>query len=222
MVHWVYVLECEDDRIYIGETIKLYTRWSRHINGTGAKCTQYYQPENIIGLYNISKNIAFENYKNDNDYKKLLANFNIDWEDMDENEFNNLDIENYITECFMKNFGQQWWKVRGGKYTKLIGTDFDYTSPVYCDCVNKMGHSLIEKPMCKSSNCKNPILNKNISDRPNCLCGYPCEINMYNNELYYNCALKNANNWVKFDDLGLYQNCNFYQKYKVTIDNRLL
>lgn len=59
-------------------------------------------------------------------------------------------------------------------------------------------------------NCKKPLLN---IDRPNCLCGYPAEINMYNDELYYNCPLKNANKWIDFDRFSLYENCNFYKKY---------
>lgn len=237
MVHWVYVLKCEDNRIYVGETTKLFTRWSQHINGTGAKCTQIFGPNSIIGLYNISKNIAFENYKNDNNYTKLLSTFDIDWKEMYRNELTNLDIENYITECFMKKMENNWYKVRGGKYTKLI-TD------------NENGYfdfSCVMNPKCKNNTCddcvcwiykrkemlelgliigSNPIqmlklLNidsfESISlkhdERPNCLCGYPAEINMYNDELYYNCPLKNANKWIEFENLVLEPNCNFYEKY---------
>jgi len=142
------------------------------------------------------------------------------------NELTNLDIENYITECFMKKMDDKWWKVRGGKYTKLItdnDNDFSCVMNPKCknntcdDCVfytakrkEMIELGLVEKPMTKLHNCKKPLLN---IDRPNCLCGYPSEINMYNNELYYNCPLKNAQ-WIEFDNLGLYDNCNFYEKYK--------
>lgn len=228
MVHRVYVLKCENDRIYVGETTKLFTRWSQHINGTGAKCTQIFEPNSIIGIYNISKNIAFENYKNDNNINKLLATFDIDWKEMYRNELTNLDIENYITECFMKKMEDNWYKVRGGKYTKLITDNdndngyFDCISNPKCenntcnDCIfykskrkEMMELGLIEKPMLKLNNCKKPLLN---IDRPNCLCGYPSEINMYNNELYYNCPLKNTQ-WIEFEGLDLEPNCNFYEKY---------
>lgn len=78
MVHWVYVLECEDNRIYVGETTKLYKRWNQHASGTGAKCTKNFVPINILGIYNVSKNIAFENYKSNFNYNRLSSTFNID------------------------------------------------------------------------------------------------------------------------------------------------
>lgn len=57
----------------------------------------------------------WKSYKNDNNITKLLATFDIDWEKMYRNELTNRDIENYITECFMKKMGNDWWKVRGGE-----------------------------------------------------------------------------------------------------------
>lgn len=226
MVHWIYVLKCEDDRIYVGETTKLFKRLYKHVNGQGAKCTKNFEPYSIIGIYNLSKNISFENYKDDNNLIKLSATFNIDWQEMYRNELSNLDIENYITECFMQKMGDKWWKVRGGKYTKLITDDcddFSCVSSPNCenntcnDCVfyiskrkEMMDLGPIEKPMVKLINCKKPIINV---DRPSCFCGYPGEINMYNGDLYYNCPLKNANKWIDFEDLDLEPNCNFYKKY---------
>jgi predicted nucleic-acid-binding Zn-ribbon protein len=227
MVHWVYVLECEDDRIYVGETIHSFSRWNQHINGSGAKCTEEFRPITIKGLYNLSKNIAFENYRNDNNYNKLVSTFNIDWNEMYTNTLTNLGIENYITECFMNNYDDEWWKVRGGKYTKLIDIEFKYTNKFDCIMNPKCNNSVFYKSKREEMagfvtperivlkiNCKKPILN--INDRPNCYCGYPAEINLYNNKLYYNCPLKNANKWVNFDKLDLENNCNFYELYNHT------
>jgi predicted GIY-YIG superfamily endonuclease len=209
--------------VYVGETTKLYSRWSQHVKGTGSQCTRQFEPINILGLYNISKNIAFENYRNDNNMRKLLKTFDMQWQDMYANEKTNLDVENYITECIMKNKCEDWWTVRGGKYTKLITDkilDFDCTlcdNHTCDDCVlyTQKNEEMIElgfiQRMLKVKDCTKPILNV---DRPNCLCGYPAEINMYNNELYYTCPLKNANNWVDFEGLGLYENCKFFEKYK--------
>jgi hypothetical protein len=187
MVHWVYVLECEEDRIYVGETKKLYSRLNRHVKGCGAKCTAEFEPLNIIGLYNCSKNISFINYQNDRNYSKLMATFNIDWENMYKNYLSNLDIENYFTECFMKDYGKDRFKVRGGKYLKLLSETDEYTPLNFIN---------------------------NITKRPRCYCGIPSEINMYNDELYFNCCLKNANKWLEFDNLDTADNCNFYKKYE--------
>lgn len=230
MVHWVYVLKCEDDRIYVGETRSLYKRWNQHLNGT-TKCTKAFPPLYIIGLYNISKNIAFINYQNDNNLGKLLATFNIYWDEMYTNNISNFDIENYITEHFMKNLQDNWWKVRGGKYTNLIDTvsyEFHCQNKICKDntCDDCIFWSHKRKEMIESgfeqldnsvnihelSNCSNPVIDF-LPDRPNCHCGYPSEINMYNNELYYNCPLKSGNKWIEFDDLDIQENCNFYKKY---------
>lgn len=120
-------------------------------------------------------------------------------------------------------------KSEGGKHTKLITDNdndgyFDCTSNPKCenntcnDCIFykskykemiELGLIFGNKEMLKLSNCKKPKVN---TDRPNCDCGYPSEINMYNDELYYNCPLKNAQ-WIEFDNLGLHKNCKFYQKY---------
>lgn len=229
MVHWVYVLQCEDDRIYVGETKSLFRRLRQHISGSGSKCTQFFHPIGIIALYNISKNIAFENYRNDNNITKLSATFNLDWKDMYKNNLSNLDIENYITECFMDSRGDEWWKVSGGKYTKLITTkgvlNFDCNSVPECldnscsSCVwyipvrQKMEDAGIIDALTitrKLKNCEKPQL---LTKRPKCLCGYPAEINIYEIGLYYTCPQKNTE-WIQQSiSLDSYENCNFYEKY---------
>ena len=47
--YYVYVIECEDNSLYIGQTLDLIKRWEQHISEQGAnwtkshKCIQTYQ-----------------------------------------------------------------------------------------------------------------------------------------------------------------------------------
>ena len=56
MVHWVYVLECEDDYIYVGETTRLFSRFQEHITHRGGKNTLSHTPRKLIGLYKVNGN----------------------------------------------------------------------------------------------------------------------------------------------------------------------
>ena len=56
MVHWVYVLECEDDYIYVGETTRLFSRFQEHITHHGGKNTRSHTPQKLIGLYKVNDN----------------------------------------------------------------------------------------------------------------------------------------------------------------------
>jgi predicted GIY-YIG superfamily endonuclease len=47
-MHWIYVLECENNIIYVGETKKLYSRLYQHMNKRGSKHTS----ENVPKIVN--------------------------------------------------------------------------------------------------------------------------------------------------------------------------
>ena len=193
MVHWVYVLECEDRYIYIGETTRLYRRFSEHQRGGGAVNTHEHKPEKLIALYKVSENASFLDYRNSilrNIYDKGIIRL---WGDDDSA---NLEVENHFTEIYMYQRNKiddedfmyddgNWQKVKGGKYTKEI-----WANPTL-----KMNKQLI-------------------IDRPNCHCLIPSEVKISRDKktIYFVCALKNK--WEDFyQDLETDEPCDFYKVY---------
>lgn len=88
-MHWIYVLQCEDNVTYVGETKRLFTRLKEHCKKhTGSVTTHCVNPEKIIGLYRLETATK----------KKAL------------------ELENSVTEMIMQNKGKYFYKVFGGKY----------------------------------------------------------------------------------------------------------
>jgi len=191
----VYVIECEDKNIYIGETKRLYRRFNEHLTIYGSVNTTRHSPEKLVGLYKVKDNYSFLKYREQINKKKEYNKFTIeDWGNDDEN--GNLDVENHMTELyfylrnntnnssFIYNDGE-WKKIKGGKYTKELSI--------------------------------NPILKLNvddINDRPCCHCKYPCEVKISKDKkyIYYVCSLKNI--WEDFSgSITTYYPCDFYKIY---------
>lgn len=197
MVHWVYIVECEDNYIYVGETTRLYRRMNEHQSGGGSVNTGRHKPNCLVGLYKVADNESFSDYRlgiNSGFYEKDIIDT---W---GEDDSNYLDVENHFTELLMRLRSKEnnpdfmfddgeWWKVRGGKYTKVAtpGTK----SPI--------------------SDMKDEYL----IDRPCCECQYPSEVKISKDRscIYFVCALKNA--WKDFSPgLNYASPCDFYQVYK--------
>ena len=197
MVHWIYVLECEDDYIYVGETTRLFRRFREHLYRNGSVNTSIHEPVRLIGLYKLNDNYSFYKYRNEirnGEYNPFTIN---EWLDK-ANEQNHLFIENRITELYFSlrsksdermDFRYEdgdWWKIRGGKYIQQY----------------------INNPF-------NNINEEDILDRPMCGCELPCEVKISNNgeRIYFVCALKNV-----WDDMGLdievEAPCDFFKVYK--------
>ena len=193
MVHWIYVLECEDDYIYIGETTRLFRRFNEHLYRNGSVNTSIHEPVRLIGLYKLGDNYSFYKYRNEirnGEYNR----FALDDGGGEANEVNNLLIENHFTELCMylrkedNNFifaDGQWNKVKGGKYTKQI-----YSNPVSAMNI------------------------EDIFDRPSCKCGMPCEVklNKDKSKIFYVCALKNT--WEDMEiDISVNLPCDYFKLY---------
>ena len=111
-MHWIYVIECENNIIYVGETNRLFSRLKEHCKKhTGSVTTHTVNPLKLIGLYRF-----------DNINKKKA-----------------LEIENLITEMIMQHKGDQYHKVFGGKYhvgfrpeTNIV-KDKEFLRP-FCHC----------------------------------------------------------------------------------------
>ena len=203
-MRWVYILKCENDHYYVGETKRLYRRFWEHLGGNGSLNTLVYKPEEISAIYQVNVITNFIDYNNSvnaflnqdkesscsYDYKKIDALKQLKFWDRhcDETKWygenDNLIAENNITECLMIHNPNEWSQIRGGKYTRF---DANYQYPI----------------------------NECIQDLPLCYCGLPCDIKKNNekNILFFRCAKKNM--WVKFKDIFKIHEkpCCFYEEY---------
>jgi len=209
MVHWVYVIECEDDYIYVGETTRLFTRFNEHLRSRGGSNTIKHKPVKLIGLYKVNENHSFMKYNNTiktGEYNRFILE---DWE----NDGDNLLIENHITERFLYERrendyyggGLEWYKVRGGKYTRET---LDEIVAKYKWASEKEGR------FCMYRNPVESIPIDTIVDRPLCKCHCPSEVKLSKDKtkIYFVCALKNV--WDKFlPHLQRNTPCDFWQLY---------
>ena len=186
-MRWVYILHCEEDYFYVGETSRLYRRFWEHKKGIGGLNTSVYSPINIVAIYPVNRLGKFFDYSqkvNNHDYQRdgIMENFNID----DENEckYDSLWVENNLTEKMMIDHEVNWKKMRGGKYVRF---DVQYIFPE----------------------------NQLVKELPNCHCGYPCDVkhNEENDYLFFRCAKKNM--WDKMrEEFDIYDEpCKFFMKY---------
>ncbi len=199
-MHWVYLLKLENERYYVGETKRLYSRINEHCKPhlySSNHCWNY-KPKWLFGVYNVLNDIIYYNYS------KILNNIIND----NENNFKNLDeiltlyknpnislkdhalyLENNITLHKMKNLKKNWYFVRGGKF-------------------------------CKEKILQNPS-KKYLYNRPICNCpiNIPAEVFIDNNDnIYFRCVKKS----MKWIDISDYKDtiripykedpCNFYLK----------
>jgi predicted GIY-YIG superfamily endonuclease len=196
-MHWIYILKCKNNYYYVGETTRLYRRIWEHQNGNGGINTSTHIPESIVAIYKLPillnffeynyrvKNNIYNIYFNRN--KKIFDEFN--YLDNENAIYDNLSIENHITECLMLNEKYNWNKIRGGKY---IRSDVEYEFPINEDIKNL--------PLCY---CKLPCdIKKNEEE----------------NYLYFRCAKKNMWSEMKdkFDIEN--EPCNFFMKYTKDIE----
>lgn len=201
---WIYILKCENNIYYVGETIALYTRFWEHFDGEGGVNTSKYKPITIVAIYKVDTIMKFIEYNEkinnileDEDLKfnysqgfnnpKYILN---NWEEIyysNDEEYNKEGArygENNIAECLMIHNKEQWKNIRGGKYTRF---DIEYKYPD----------------------------NKYIKDLPLCYCGLPCDIkkNKSGNYLFFRCAKKNMFDDFKCEFEIEEEPCKFFKQY---------
>ena len=118
-MYWIYILKCENNYFYVGETKRLYRRFWEHFQGKGGVNTFINKPIDIIAVYKVNTIGKFFEYNSSEYNKWLLIKFNEDNKDYDSKE-----IENNITECLM--IANKEKTIRGGKYTRC---DIQYKLP---------------------------------------------------------------------------------------------
>ena len=111
-MRWVYILRCQNDIIYVGETARLLRRLKEHCEGNGSYTTKDFLPYELMGIYKLPLN---------------------------EDKNGALELENEITLMYMKSMNTKWDNVYGGKYHKGFrpienpSTHMKLTRP-YCKC----------------------------------------------------------------------------------------
>ena len=65
-MHWVYVLKCANNIIYVGETKRLYRRLNEHCNKDSGSCTTHdFYPQSLICLFKVEDDFKLINKKTD-------------------------------------------------------------------------------------------------------------------------------------------------------------
>ena len=127
-MHWIYILRCDDNVIYVGETKRLYRRLNEHCNKDSGSCTTHdFYPQSLICLYKVEDDCS------------TINDYNWDFED---EKMWALSLENNITEMCMQSMGPYWKNVYGGKY-----------HDGYRPNENPSKDCLFKRPYC---NCKRP------------------------------------------------------------------
>jgi predicted GIY-YIG superfamily endonuclease len=214
MVHWIYIIKCNDEFIYVGETINLYKRLTQHIRGRGGKNTHIHIPRKLIGLYKLNNNQSFYQYNSaiKNGGMNNIQTVIDEWGTWGDNLF----IENRFTERLFYErrinheygTGNEWYRVRGGKYTRHSLDDNMYRAKLLCERPNRIAGGLIMTTPIDT------IPEEEIVDRPLCYCGMPCEVNLSKDKtkIYFICAVKNVWNDF-FKDIEVSEPCNFWKLY---------
>jgi predicted GIY-YIG superfamily endonuclease len=212
MTHWVYVLECEDNFIYVGETQHLFKRFMQHLKGCGASNTTRHKPLRLAGLYKVNENFSFYQYRSAITNLIDITRIIHEWGSFGDN----LLIENNITERLFYErrnnheygTGNEWYRIRGGKYTKEdLDRAMSYAKEM-CERPNRVVGSLTMSTPIDS------IPENTIVDRPLCKCNYPCEVKLSRDKttIYFVCSLKNV--WPDFFSyLHINKPCDFWKRY---------
>jgi predicted GIY-YIG superfamily endonuclease len=207
-MHWVYILQCYDGFLYVGETNRLYRRFGEHFSEIGG-CfnTSIHVPEKLIALYQVNDISKFECLN-----QRLVDLENANPEDL---------LFRFETGMYNPKYMLNNWDT----------IDFDCKEASKC-AENLVTLSLISHlenediirggDYCNVTFSKYQV--KNIQDQkkyskqlPLCKCKVPCDVS-FNEEkksIFFYCAKKNFYNKlydiVEVDDSDP---CNFFLRYE--------
>ena len=192
-MYWVYILKCQHEIFYVGQTSRLFRRFWEHERGDGGVNTEIYKPIEVVALYKVNVLGNFFKYNrymhdgpNDTFFYKYFNALKLLNNHTDGCEYDKLRIENNIAECMMIHL-DNWEKIRGGRYIRF---DIKYRRPI----------------------------NKYLENLPVCNCKLPCDIkyNAAKQFLYFRCPKKNI--WENVPMSSEVKPCTFFQEY--TLDKK--
>lgn len=137
MVHWIYILRCSgdhylNDKIYVGETARLYRRLREHIlKKVGSCTTNEYYPNRLLGLYRVKNNYFLSGC--------TVTIQRCYYDELSDDKNHTRQLENTITEMYMQAMGPKWENVYGGKYHQGYrpcdnpGEEAEFNRP-FCYC----------------------------------------------------------------------------------------
>jgi hypothetical protein len=193
-MHWIYILQCREGKLYVGETTRLFRRFWEHEDGEGGVNTSRMGVEKVLAIYKVVDLGRFLRYHQsviDPESKYTRYVFSDKFMD-DDKDYDGKGLENSLAERLMISRGEDWETVRGGEYVRFV---IKYTKPE--------SSPLDVLPFCK--------------------CGLPCDvkINFDKGLFYFRCPNKNLWEDVRIE-FGLedMDPCNFYQTYSVDAEKR--
>ena len=206
-MQWIYILLCEGNVLYVGETKNLYARMLQHWKG-GCVNTRIYKPIRLMALYKVTQNYNFLKYVreiyeddvNKEDKMDKLREYLFNMDNYSLNKDQSLYVENYITEKVMdeSSYKERRYITYGGKYT-----------------INE------RKRLPR-------LFQGEIYERPMCFCGLPCEVRKVVTgkkvKINYTCCVKNVWDSMRreFKVFKLADSCIYYKEYLDDIELRVL
>ena len=190
-MHWVYLLKCEKGRYYIGETKRLYRRFSEHKNPDIVSSIQCYdhEPIWIFGIYSVINNLIYK------EYSKLIKIDAILELDLDEEKeikcIDNLKFKNILPPQ-TNNLADILWWYSYNNCSKKDALSFEEDIALFKmkqlkDKWYKVRGSKYNKDFIKD----NPSIDYKYT-RPCCKCStkIPAEIHIYDDKMYFRCFKK--------------------------------
>lgn len=199
-MHWIYILNCENEIGYVGETKNLYSRLNQHVNGKGSKHTVQNKPISLCGLYKVHTYFRYLSFckecESDSPRKDYISDLLDEFNTL---EWNNKDwarhVEDFMTEVLMQYNDITTY---GGKYVNDNREELEKTFSV-----------------------------AELNRVPLCDCGFPCEIKISTMpkyiKLYFVCSMKNVWHGMRKDyqRVEMETPCGFYQECMDHIQYRL-
>ena len=205
-MHWVYILQCKDGFLYVGETNRLYRRFGEHFSELGG-CfnTSLHVPEKIIAIYQVNDLAKFECLNKklvDIEQKHVTVlllfengiysprNIFNNWKSIDfDTKESSKCAENLVTLSLMNHLNN-FETIRGGDYCRV-----DLKSSV--NFIREQEKYSKELPLCK--------------------CKLPCDVSFYEpkKQITFYCAKKNLYEKMRdIFDVDDSEPCNFFKTYE--------
>jgi hypothetical protein len=203
-MHWIYILQCREGKLYVGETTRLFRRFWEHEDGEGGVNTSRMGVEKVLAIYkvvNVGRFQAYHETVADPEceydrrvfYSAAKAN-GAEYDGSEDSYYDAKYLENALAERLMISRGEDWESVRGGEYVRFV---IKYAKPE--------SSPLDVLPFCK--------------------CGLPCDVKIdtVKGSFFFRCPSKNlypdVREWFDLQDV---EACDFYQVYTADETKRKL
>lgn len=107
---YVYTLELQDDKYYVGFTRDIAKRMSEHMTGNGARFTAKYQPVRIVDVIKGDKNVELA--------QTIIMMHRFGWQNVRGSDFCEVDMKCKpdVLQVYPKNTRLQFKEVAAPKY----------------------------------------------------------------------------------------------------------